>query len=299
MPTRTEWAYLAGYVDGDGCIGYGRAFNTSMQHYVYLPKITVKSVCPDAPRWMQSEFGGYLYCRSSRQVNTRPAYEWIVQSTAMRPLIEELEPYLLLKGPEVTAVLQHWQIRGGRWVPDPAARDAAREAVYQQVRELHRSRNNDEELLTAWLRRCSREEQLAYAAGLFDAEGCVSARTRTGRTGSRYHELSLVVVVTDRLLVLAMATILGGKTRLSHAETDAWAASYDWRRYGSDAVQDVRQLLPWLRTKRERAGVAAQWPPVRSGSRTPQPVKRRRDDLVALLTAQKSREDATRLRVAC
>lgn len=104
----------------------------------------------------------------------------------------------------------------------------------------------------------------AYAAGLFDGEGCVMiarARSGTAPRGSTtkriYHRLDLSVGQVDRRPLLWLQTRYGGRIdpvpkKRGIGEQLCW----QWRLGPRAAEMFLRQVLPYLIVKREQAEVA-------------------------------------------
>ena len=94
-PSETDFAYLAGIMDGEGYFAGGRntnsfGFRVSMSDY-------------EAPRWLQETFGGLLY---ERQTTHKPHLIWYISRQAdLRFLIAGVRPYLRVKGPRADAML--------------------------------------------------------------------------------------------------------------------------------------------------------------------------------------------------
>jgi hypothetical protein len=98
--------------------------------------------------------------------------------------------------------------------------------------------------------------QVAYLAGFFDGEGCISvARTDSGGT------YSLIVTVSqmDGRDLEPFAERWGGKI-VEHRRERPRKTYYQWGVGGSRALKCLQDLLPYLRGKREEALVAIKWP---------------------------------------
>jgi len=54
----TDWAYAAGFVDGEGCIAIVRSFVPSRDRFVYSVHIVVANNGRGVLDWMQSNWGG-------------------------------------------------------------------------------------------------------------------------------------------------------------------------------------------------------------------------------------------------
>lgn len=108
-------------------------------------------------------------------------------------------------------------------------------------------------------------EDMAWAAGLFEGEGCIVARTRRGPTkkdgtGERrpFVLMELMLVMTDRDVVERFNRVLGvGNTnprRRTKSTQTHWKDQWVWRAGGTGALALYEQLRPYLGERRRRRG---------------------------------------------
>jgi len=129
-------AYVAGLIDGEGCIHLGTRNGT------YRARVTVGMTEVALPllRELHEQWEGSIYC--SRQPTERwaGAWVWTVQGLPARRLLVELRPHLRLKQKQATLALAVEEIRAsldrmangsGRWTPE------AREACEAIKTTLH------------------------------------------------------------------------------------------------------------------------------------------------------------------
>jgi hypothetical protein len=101
--TPTEWAYLAGMVDGEGTIWYHRARNTY--------RLFVYNTNAEVILWIGQRFGGSI---GRRQVSRGylPAYVWT--ATRMRDvqaILQGMLPYMIIKRNKALVALTALQAR--------------------------------------------------------------------------------------------------------------------------------------------------------------------------------------------
>ena len=79
-------------------------------------------------------------------------------------------------------------------------------------------------------------EQIAWAAGLFEGEGCLGAYPRSrNRT-----QIMACLGMTDRDVVERFAAVVGsGNLRLGQPGTGGWKACWEWRMYGASDVAEL------------------------------------------------------------
>lgn len=102
---------------------------------------------------------------------------------------------------------------------------------------------------------------LAYRAGFFDGDGCVSfARTR------QHFYPRVLVTNTDRGILEAFQARFGGDIYARSARRPGWKVGWSWRLSWSRAVQFLEALAPWLRVKLRQAQTVFAWNAVRLGT---------------------------------
>lgn len=92
------------------------------------------------------------------------------------------------------------------------------------------------------------DADLAWAAGLFEGEGCVSAYVR--RNGSVQMQIRLEM--TDGDVVERFALIMGcGNVSIRPPQREHWLPLHSWRVYEAEKVRDcIQRLLPFLGKRR-------------------------------------------------
>lgn len=93
-----------------------------------------------------------------------------------------------------------------------------------------------------------KELTLAYLAGLFDGEGCVSITTHR-RNETIYYTKTLIFTQGDREYCELFKIELG-VGRIYERKRKVNKTVYDWRANGKDALIAAQILLPYLRIKR-------------------------------------------------
>lgn len=131
---REQWlVWAAGFVDGEGCIfiQYRRPTRT---HYL---KLTVPQLNPAPLYILQSLFGGALRPKAGRTAPYRRLWIWEVSSRQAADAIQEMRPYLVVKGAEA-AVAFEFQAGLGRAIQNgvPPEERARRQELADQLKEL-------------------------------------------------------------------------------------------------------------------------------------------------------------------
>lgn len=125
----------------------------------------------------------------------------------------------------------------------------------------------------------TRQEQLAWAAGIFDGEGCISIGYAKPQPKSRHHKpsyrLTVRVTMGHEPTVRRFAEIAGTSTVHDHgARTERANASWTWLAMARKGEAALKLLQPYLLTKAAECEIALEFmalPDVRRGGRNGSP----------------------------
>lgn len=141
-PQATDWAYAAGFVDGEGCIAVVRSFVPKSDRYVYGVNLVVANRDRDVLDWMQGTWGGWVVAVSARQGRARSSWTWRCSSLLAKPFLAGIRPWLRIKGQQcdnaiaMIDLLQRGRRTLGR-APLPQAWLEEQEKLYWIQRELN------------------------------------------------------------------------------------------------------------------------------------------------------------------
>ena len=97
-PTLTDWAYAAGFVDGEGCIAIVRAFVPRRERYYYSVQIVVSNRDREVFDWMHGIWGGWIVPVTRGDENARPAWNWRCPTgISAKPFLLGIQPWLRVK----------------------------------------------------------------------------------------------------------------------------------------------------------------------------------------------------------
>lgn len=103
-------------------------------------------------------------------------------------------------------------------------------------------------------------EELAYIAGLFDGEGCITfCKVRT----SIYPQVT--ITNTDLDLLENLKEMYGGNIQRLSKREDNWKQGYYWRLSWTRAVDFLSSIQPWLQIKDRQAQAVFAWNAIRLG----------------------------------
>ncbi len=93
--------------------------------------------------------------------------------------------------------------------------------------------------------------ELAYLAGFFDGEGCISIACSKSQNGHR-HELVIHIVSTDWSACEAFRKALGGAIYETKPRAAKRRTQWRWCLQGSSVPDALQRLYPFLRLERKR-----------------------------------------------
>ncbi len=105
----TDIAYIAGIVDGEGCIGLN--LNKSGTGSSYRIKVSVGNTNEWICQWLKLSFGGCVSCSSRIGSNNKPLWQWIVSCNMALNFLELIYPYLKLKKPQAEIAIRFQKLR--------------------------------------------------------------------------------------------------------------------------------------------------------------------------------------------
>lgn len=96
------------------------------------------------------------------------------------------------------------------------------------------------------------KEAIAYAAGLFDGEGCVSTAFNGG-TPRHMPKLTVSIQMTDAGVVLWMSAMFGGRVSQRRKLAAKYRTQFCWQLHSRQAGAFLEKVLPYLQVKRQQA----------------------------------------------
>lgn len=104
-----DWAYLAGIIDGEGCIQLHQHYQSKGS---FAPILIITNTDVRIIDWVCSEFpGGAVSCQVYKEGNNKPRYQWRIYGAKCMELLEGVRPYLFLKAEAADELLAFWRLR--------------------------------------------------------------------------------------------------------------------------------------------------------------------------------------------
>jgi hypothetical protein len=140
----TDWAYAAGFVDGEGCIAVVRSFEPKRGRYYYGVNVVVANNEREVLDWMHELWGGWVVGVSAenKSQRARASWTWRCSTSGARVFLAGIKPWLRIKNLQCNNALLMAELlmRSRRTLgrnPLPRAWLAEQEDLYWRQRELN------------------------------------------------------------------------------------------------------------------------------------------------------------------
>jgi|WetSurMetagenome_2_1015567.scaffolds.fasta_scaffold609303_2 hypothetical protein len=135
MSDKAKYSYLAGIIDGEGCLTIGAGRKGNVTNYNSI--IMVASTSEKLIKWLQTNFGGNYYKSSRVSDKWKQAYIWrFLKKNEIEKLLLAILPYLIIKREQAILLLEF--VRLPRYQETPEKR----EELFQKMKLLNK-RGND------------------------------------------------------------------------------------------------------------------------------------------------------------
>lgn len=129
MPNKAKCIYLAGILDGEGCITVSAGKRKTCVNY--NPLICVQNTSKQLIDWLQLTFGGQVYLSKKETAKTRTAWMWrITKKRNIESLLLSVLPYLLVKKNQAKLLLNFVRL-------EPSALTEQRVIIYGKLKNLN------------------------------------------------------------------------------------------------------------------------------------------------------------------
>jgi hypothetical protein len=127
--SKAKFSYLAGIIDGEGCITIGAGQKETCINYNAI--VSVQNTSKKLIDWLQSKFGGQVYLSKKATEKTKPAWMWrITKKKDIEILLLAVLPYLIIKLEQAKTLLSFVRLT-------PEANSELRAVYWQKLRVLN------------------------------------------------------------------------------------------------------------------------------------------------------------------
>ncbi len=112
MAQDTDWAYAAGVMDSDGCIGIGREARSDRPYpHYFRVNVRVAQTELGALVWFKETFGGNIYRQNQpTEENPKICYCWQSRKRGLiEPFLSGIIPYLKIKREQAETCLKFYE----------------------------------------------------------------------------------------------------------------------------------------------------------------------------------------------
>ena len=103
--TLEELAYLAGIIDGEGCISLSTG--KTSRRIRHSTQVFIGNTDERLIHWLHQRFGGSIGVRQRQNASHKPLWYWLVSGAAIEPILRATLPYLRLKHAQACLVLEY------------------------------------------------------------------------------------------------------------------------------------------------------------------------------------------------
>src|ERR1019366_2308022 len=129
MSDKAKYSYLAGILDGEGCITIGAGQKATCINYNSI--VVVQNTSRKLIDWLQKNFGGSVYLSKKATEKTKEAYMWrVLKKKDIEILLLATLPYLVVKREQAKILLNFVRLA-------PEANSELRRTYWQQLRVLN------------------------------------------------------------------------------------------------------------------------------------------------------------------
>jgi len=129
MSEKAKYAYLAGIIDGEGCITIGAGKRETCTNYNAI--ICVQNTSKNLIDWIQSKIGGQVYLSKKETDKNKAAWMWrFTKKKDIELLLLAILPYLVVKREQAKILLNFVRL-------SPSMNSEIRRLAYEQLRALN------------------------------------------------------------------------------------------------------------------------------------------------------------------
>jgi hypothetical protein len=233
-----HYAYLAGLIDGDGCINASVAQSGGQTWYrIHL---SVNSVEHKVIKRLEELFGGQGHKRERGHYRNGVIWEWrLVAKQSARQLLEETRKFLVLKKEQARLAIEFFDL--------PRGCPETREAYIREIQRLNQKETTEGTLEDFG------HNKWPYLAGLMDAEGTFTVRRDIRETYVHYGIWARLGNTNKQ--VIDWLEISFGVKAIRDSKSWYWPLPYERK----EKERFLLHLLPYLVTKREQAKVLLEY----------------------------------------
>ena len=135
--TDAELAYIAGIIDGEGCITIQKSLKKRCNHASYQAHVVVCMTSNAVIQHLVDTVHGGWRTLQQQRAHCRPIYRFVVTGTNAYNLIEAIAPYLVEKREQAKKLLELRQYCKGQGVRPTAEELREKDAIFVSLKAMH------------------------------------------------------------------------------------------------------------------------------------------------------------------
>lgn len=246
--------YIAGYIDGDGCIYIGTFKQKTITVYEF--SLQIVSVKEPVLHVFKNAFGGVIRKKPIKEKH-RDAYCWTIKGPHAIQLITQVTNYVVEKKYQCELFVQFTEIikpNNFRTIANKII-DKRKELINQMREEKHMNnhvtRESIEQLKNEKFTITPSETDYPYLAGLIDSEGCFRIKKWKPKNKPNYVYNITVEIGNTKLPIMPwLVKRFGGSVTFIEAK-GIKKASATWTLSAAALYEILPNIRPFLRSKKE------------------------------------------------
>jgi hypothetical protein len=233
----TDYAYTAGYLDGDGCFGISNTFTYSLS----ITSINIENV-----NWFKERYEGSLSSRQPKDNTRQVAYSFRFNIKGLSHL-PEIEKYLVEKKEECEIFKRFADVFLRR----------NKDEIYQEMKNVKYNKNLIVKSMKAEVDSIEKSieptiEDFAYLAGFVDAECSLDILKRMQPKGGQYSYVAQIQCNNTKFPFFKWAAQrFGGSFYfVNNSKYSNRRNQMIWRLRGKECYPVLEQILPFLNYKK-------------------------------------------------
>jgi len=242
----SEYAYFAGYLDGDGCFYIGKYSSKKRMRQRYVVSIVISSVNKHTLDRFKEVFGGSVRLVKAAHDNNKSLYQFITRKNDSVLICKNIMPFLVEKRDECALALKFAQTNDVH----------EKEIMINQMRSLKDtanlvSKHHKSEFQIFRNTINPSENDFAYLSGFIDAECCLNVNKYKPREKPNYtYKISLLVNNSKAPVFKWLLERFGGHTNFIDRRNLRRRNQLAWRLSGRALSKILHKIHPFLRHKK-------------------------------------------------
>lgn len=251
MIKQTDFAYIAGYIDGDGCFYIGKYKPKNRLKHKYIVSIVISSVNKHVLESFKKKFGGSVTLVKQEHDNCKALYHFSIAKRNTLKLARSIEPYLIEKKEECLTAIQFASSNDIGNIEECLNKMAIIKDVSNLVSKYHKK---EFEAVRNTVN--PSEVDFAYLAGFIDAECCLGIQKyRIKNKPNFIYKIQLQCNNTKSPIFKWLLERFGGQIHfVNRAKYERYRNQLVWRLTGKALSQILDKIYPFLKHKKPVCG---------------------------------------------